>query len=235
MDAQHEKIAAEMARNMSHAAKAAASDAMLNDVSVDEALSTAADAIDNAIDNSSELNTLAVNGSINLGRTTVFERYPEEVYAMQYSAILDDVTCDFCMSLDGYVLSASEALGEYDPPAHYECRCILVEILQDEAMKPDIETVDEGIPAIGNLDDFQQLDAPIVGPDDPAAKLLRQEIDDRQTKIDQYKKDGQYNNRVDQHSQRINDLLNSLGDSTDEEEFFEALKTFLAADGIQFS
>jgi len=43
---------------------------------------------------------LALIGSINLGRASIFERYPERIYAMQYSAILDSRTTETCRSLD---------------------------------------------------------------------------------------------------------------------------------------
>ena len=52
------------------------------------------------------ITTLSVTGSLNLGRTSVYERSPEKVYAMQYSAILDGRTTMTCLSLDGRVVRA---------------------------------------------------------------------------------------------------------------------------------
>lgn len=47
---------------------------------------------------------LVLTGSINLGRASIFERYPERIYAMQYSAILDSRTTETCRSLDGRIV-----------------------------------------------------------------------------------------------------------------------------------
>lgn len=47
---------------------------------------------------------LVLIGSINLGRASIFERYPEKIYAMQYSAILDSRTTETCRSLDGRIV-----------------------------------------------------------------------------------------------------------------------------------
>ncbi len=52
----------------------------------------------------STINTLSVTGTLNLGRGSIFERYPEQIYAMQYSAILDEKTSNTCLSLDGRVV-----------------------------------------------------------------------------------------------------------------------------------
>ena len=50
------------------------------------------------------LKSLYISGAINLGRETVFEQYPDKVYAFQYSAILDERTTAICRGLDGIVV-----------------------------------------------------------------------------------------------------------------------------------
>lgn len=41
---------------------------------------------------------------------------------MQFSAILDDVTTDRCLSLDGRIVApGSAAFYDYSPPQHYNC------------------------------------------------------------------------------------------------------------------
>ena len=83
------------------------------------------------------LKSLYVMGAINLWRETVFEQYPEQVYAFQFSAILDDRTTPICRWLDWIVVKPWSV--EYElikPPRHWNCRSIMVEILTDEPYKP---------------------------------------------------------------------------------------------------
>lgn len=86
------------------------------------------------------LKTLFIVWSINLWRDTVFEQNPEQVYAFQYSAILDWATTDLCRSLDWMVVKPdSKERYKYNPPNHWNCRSIWVEILQEEKWKPGFE------------------------------------------------------------------------------------------------
>ena len=85
---------------------------------------------------------------VNKGRKDVFEKYSEDVYAYQYSAILDEKTCTLCDGLDGIVLDEKEyKRTEYDPPVHHHCRCIWVAILVEELEPPAITGVPNGLPA----------------------------------------------------------------------------------------
>lgn len=85
-----------------------------------------------------------VSIGINKGRKDVFSVYSEDIYAYQYSAILDDRTCQTCAKLDGKVLNeAAYKKTTYDPPIHFSCRCIWVEILKDETDPPPITGFDE--------------------------------------------------------------------------------------------
>lgn len=81
--------------------------------------------------------TTAVSVGVNRGRKDVFNKYETDIYAYQYSAILDTATCPTCESLDGKVLDqASYKKTSYDPPIHFNCRCIWVAILKDEVDPP---------------------------------------------------------------------------------------------------
>jgi SPP1 gp7 family putative phage head morphogenesis protein len=76
---------------------------------------------------------------VNKGRKDVFEKYSDDVYAYQYSAILDEKTCNICDDLDGKVLDEAEYKRTlFDPPIHHHCRCIWVAILVDELEPPAI-------------------------------------------------------------------------------------------------
>lgn len=76
---------------------------------------------------------------VNKGRKDVFEKYSSDVYAYQYSAILDEKTCPICDDLDGKVVDEAEYKRTlFDPPIHHHCRCIWVAILADELEPPAI-------------------------------------------------------------------------------------------------
>lgn len=82
--------------------------------------------------------------SITLGRDDVFQTYNEDIYAYQYSAILDGRECKICGEggLDGSVVKPEVY---YDtiwlPPIHYNCRCIWVAIMNDEEDKPEFKDI----------------------------------------------------------------------------------------------
>lgn len=81
--------------------------------------------------------TLFLVGWLNLWRQVVFEQYPNDVYAFQYSAILDWATTPLCRKLDGIIVKPnSPEVKKYQPPLHWNCRSIWVEILKEETYKP---------------------------------------------------------------------------------------------------
>lgn len=83
------------------------------------------------------ITTVAIG--VNKGRKDVFDYYSDDIYAYQYSALLDTKTCPTCHALDGKVLSEAEyKRTSYDPPIHFHCRCLWVAILQDEQDPPPI-------------------------------------------------------------------------------------------------
>lgn len=76
---------------------------------------------------------------VNRGRKDVFAEYKNDIYAYQYSAILDSRTCPTCAELDGKVLDEKAyQRTSYDPPIHHGCRCLWVAILADELDPPPI-------------------------------------------------------------------------------------------------
>ncbi|MDP4009802.1 MAG: minor capsid protein [Candidatus Shapirobacteria bacterium] len=65
--------------------------------------------------------------------------YAKDIYAFEYSAILDDKTCPTCAKLDGSVIAKDDpAYYKYKPPIHDGCRCMWVAIMNDEINKPQI-------------------------------------------------------------------------------------------------
>lgn len=86
----------------------------------------------------------AVSVGINKGRQDVFDSFADEIYAYQYSAILDQNTCQTCRGLDGKVLNyAAYKSTSYKPPIHFSCRCLFVAIMNDELDPPPITGFDE--------------------------------------------------------------------------------------------
>lgn len=220
---QNDKIVDKFVTDMESAAASAVSQTVarhggsISSTGTSEAVQAAADAVEKVVkQGKGALNTLSVIGTLNLGRSTIYERYPEEVVAMQYSAIIDERTTDHCLSLDGRVVKAgSPEFYLYSPPQHYNCRSIWVEILRDEDFVPEETGIPSKITPAKTIDTFEELIAPVVLPNSPAVKLLREEIDERKKKIEEYKDSGMYQNRIDTHQARIDALEQSLED-TDE-------------------
>ena len=125
------------------------------------------DGIASAVDATS---SLVVGQSINMGRNDVFQRNADDIHGLQRSEILDEKTCDFCLSMDGLVVDTGSKWANTDV-FHSSCRGIWVEILKDEQNPPDITDVPEEIAKYwgGTPNSLIQPRSPIVRPDSPAA------------------------------------------------------------------
>jgi len=204
-----------------------------------EAVSAASASLDKVIGkNVSSLRTLGVTGSVNLGRSSIYEKYPEKIFAMQFSAILDQNTTDTCRSLDGRVVSAgSQEFYDYSPPRHEGCRSIWVEILQDEAYKPGLTGIPSSIPANQTVDTYQKMQAPDILKDSPARKQVEQELADRKEKLQALQDSGKFQNRQDAHQARIDQLEGALkkADAGSDTAFKEYCRSILRADGVTFN
>lgn len=81
-----------------------------------------------------------ITNAINTARDDVFQQYSNDIYAYQYSAILDDKVCPICEDLDQSVVGETDYMAtKWIPPIHFNCRCIWVAIMNDETDKPSIE------------------------------------------------------------------------------------------------
>ena len=203
----------------------------IKNVPASAAVSAVSDILDKIITKATaNIKTLAVTGAINMGRTNIYERYPEEVESYQYSAILDDVTTAICMSLDGRVVKAwSPEFYKYSPPRHYNCRSVWVGVLRNEAFKPKITGIPSSIPADASIDLMTKLDAPILLPDSPSIKIVREEIKQRKETLAQLEESGLYPNRQKQHKDAIDKLETALSDK-----FYEVLKDHLKSEWVKF-
>jgi SPP1 gp7 family putative phage head morphogenesis protein len=91
----------------------------------------------------------------NEARKIYFETDPiasEIVVAYQWSAILDDRTSGVCRMLDGRIWKVGEYADRVKPPAHFNCRSILVPVTRfekfDESKRVSLDAIRE---AGGNL------------------------------------------------------------------------------------
>jgi SPP1 gp7 family putative phage head morphogenesis protein len=83
--------------------------------------------------------SIIVSQAINRARDDVFTTMKEDISVYQYSAILDNKTCDLCEPLDGTVVDESEySSTAYEPPLHEWCRCIWIAIKKDQTDIPDV-------------------------------------------------------------------------------------------------
>lgn len=97
-------------------------------------------------------------GTANQGRAFVQETYDDLIYAYQYSAILDDVTCPTCYALDQYVVAKDDPdYRNLMPPQHFNCRCIWVEIMKTEDNKPEITGIPNEIDRTSDVSTFEPL------------------------------------------------------------------------------
>lgn len=238
---QNDAVVAGLVAKMETSAKTSATEQIMKkggsitDTDTALAIAAASESMDKVLTSArSTLQTLGITGAVNLGRSSIFERYPEKVYAFQYSAILDDRTTEICRSLDGRIVRpGSPEFYKYSPPRHFNCRSIWVEILQDETFKPNITGIPSSIPGNATLDTFKDLKAPIILKGSPAIKIIEQELEERKTKLADLQKMDKYPNRQKQHQERINELEKALQDA-EEQKFSEDVRNILRADGVKF-
>lgn len=136
----------------------------------------AAGEIDSALDDVIEKNisltgATIVGQGINQGRNDVFERNADKIYALQRSEILDQKTCNYCLSIDGNVFDLDDPMVQYTI-FHTNCRGIWVQILNDETNPPEITGLNPGLEDLygGQINDLEQPRNPIVREGSPAAK-----------------------------------------------------------------
>ena len=71
----------------------------------------------------------AVNQTATRAHRIVYESNPQITDEYVYTAILDEVTTDICMSLDGRIFRFDDPKRR-EPPQHFKCRSIIVPIIK---------------------------------------------------------------------------------------------------------
>ena len=114
-----------------------------------------------------------ISGALNQGRRASFTAYKDDIYALQRSELLDNVTCDYCLSLDGRVFRKNDSFTKIDT-FHSSCRGLWIEILKIEEEKPDIEGIPQTLrDRFDSVNVFKPPRHPIVKKDSLAAEYLR--------------------------------------------------------------
>jgi hypothetical protein len=147
--------------------------------STTSALAAADAAASAAIDRlTRDSSAILMSGYINTGRSVVFDRESDKVYALQRSELLDFQTCNYCLSIDGRVFEKDDPQFAALGPVHSNCRGINVAILVDEDELPQISGIPKSLRArIGDtINDVEQPSRPITKKGTPA----RQESDKRE-------------------------------------------------------
>jgi len=107
------------------------------------------------------------SGEINNGRRFTFDSFKGDVYGYQWSAILDDSTCNYCMSMDGRVIGTEDkAFSSYKPgEVHFHCRCIWVAIMKEEKAPPPFTGIPAGLRPQSQVPtwEFKDLEFPLPG------------------------------------------------------------------------
>jgi hypothetical protein len=80
--------------------------------SLSVALAAADAAADEAIEALTSDASSLLSGYINHGRSTVFDNNSDDIYALQRSEILDQVTRNFCISIDGRIVEKDDPFAQ---------------------------------------------------------------------------------------------------------------------------
>lgn len=141
IDLSADAIANKLAADVEAKAKLASINGLKSDVSVLQTMGAidllVQEAIRKGVENASDV---IIGQAINIGRNDVFTRNADKIYALQRSEILDNVTCNFCLSMDGKVIDIDDKWSATDV-YHSNCRGIWVQILKDEENPPEITGV----------------------------------------------------------------------------------------------
>lgn len=99
----------------------------------------------------------AISGTVtgqylNRGRGDVFRENITRIVSFQRSEVLDNATCDMCLSLDGRVVSPDDPAAAMDV-VHTHCRGLWVPVFTTDDTKPDVGGIPKSI-----MDNFDTVD-----------------------------------------------------------------------------
>ncbi len=118
---------------------------------------------------------LNISSAMSQGRRATFSIYGDDIYALQRSEILDDVTCNYCMSIDSRIYRKNDNFTMTDS-IHSNCRGLWVEIMKEEVEKPPITGMPQSLrEAFDTVNVFAPPRHPIIKKNSPAAEFLKEE------------------------------------------------------------
>lgn len=86
-----------------------------------------------------------------------------DIYALQRSELIDEKTCNFCLSIDGGTFDKNDPITKIDNFCP-NCRGIWVEILDDEENPPKVEGIPQAVRDHVNLStkEVTEMSEPII-------------------------------------------------------------------------
>ncbi|MGY3406113.1 hypothetical protein ACVWZV_002226 [Bradyrhizobium sp. GM5.1] len=113
--------------------------------SISAALAAADAAAEAAIESlTDDASRILMAGYINHGRNEVFDQNSDDIHALQRSEILDESTCNYCLSIDGRIVEKDDSFAQ-NTIFHSNCRGIWVAILKDEEELPTIGGIPQSL------------------------------------------------------------------------------------------
>lgn len=105
----------------------------------------------------------SVSVGMSMARRDVFLGQHDNLASYTWSALLDERTCVQCISLDGTTVDYAEYVSTpWQPPLHFNCRCIWVATTKDDANPPDITGMPEAPGGTTSAEYFNSH--PMLGP-----------------------------------------------------------------------
>ncbi len=82
-----------------------------------------------------DTSAIVVSGYINTGRDRVFRKHSDKIYAVMRSELLDQSTCNFCLSVDGRIVELDDDIARVGV-FHSNCFVMGTPVLTKEGYKP---------------------------------------------------------------------------------------------------
>lgn len=116
-------------------------------------------------------------GGLNLGRKITHDEFKQDIYSLVRSELLDNRTCNYCLSVDGRSVDPDDEFADIDQ-FHFQCRGIWFAVLNEEAEKPPITGVPKNLrDRVGTITQFKQMAQP-----EPLTNSLADEFVDERGK-----------------------------------------------------
>lgn len=148
---------ADIAEAYADALEAAAVGAVKDGLSVGASTDAILGSVRNRVNDEAARGIMNTSGTVagqyvNRGRGTVFSKNASKIIAYQRSEVLDDATCDMCLSLDERVVSPDDPASRLEI-VHTHCRGLWVPITAYDDDQPDVNGIPKSI-----MDNFDTVD-----------------------------------------------------------------------------